>query len=307
MEDNESNPQAPAPPDPVETAAPAEMAAPAGLAAPAPKKVSHLPVPPPPVSLGIYEGPLDLLLDLIRKQQINIYDIPIAKITQQYLDYLHMMEELNIDVAGEFIFMAATLIYIKSRTLLPVDPTAPPEEQEDPRAELVHKLLEHEQFKNAAEMLNSKRLLEDAMWSQPGIGEFSEAEDEPGLVVSVFDLIAVFRQILERAKKRPQIQIRREEVTVAQMIEHVKETLRASSGPVPLTDLIGDFLWRQALIALFLALLELVRLRVILLLQKDLFSAITISRSKRFDEVLAATSAQELAAGLDEDNVKGEV
>ena len=214
-------------------------------------------------------GLLDLLLDLIRKQQINIYDIPIAKITQQYLDYLHLMEDLNIDVAGEFIFMAATLIHIKSRLLLPPDPTAPPEEQEDPRIELVQRLLEHEQFKNAAEMLNSKRQMEDAMWSQPGIGEFSEAEDEPGLAVSVFDLISVFREILERAKKKPQMQIRREEVTVAQMVQHVKEVLRASTGPVPLEDLIGDFVWRQALISLFLAVLELVRLRAVLLRQKD--------------------------------------
>jgi segregation and condensation protein A len=269
-------------------------------AAPAAKRVTHLAAPPPPVKLGNYEGPLDLLLDLIRKQQINIYDIPIARITQQYLDYLHLLEELNIDVAGEFIFMAATLIYIKSRMLLPPDPSAPPDEQGDPREELVHRLLEHEQFKNAAEMLNSKRLLEDAMWSQPGIGEFAEAEDEPGLVVSVFDLISVFREILERAKKRPQLQIRREEVTVAQMVEHVKQALRASPGPLPLEDLIGDFLWRQALIALFLALLELVRLRAVLLRQKGLFAAITVARSKRFEEVLAATTARELAAGLDE-------
>ena len=271
------------------------------------KRVSHLAASPPPVKLGNYEGPLDLLLDLIRKQQINIYDIPIAKITQQYLDYLHLLEELNIDVAGEFIFMAATLIYIKSRMLLPPDPMAPPEEQEDPRAELVHRLLEHEQFKNAAEMLNSKRLLEDAMWSQPGIGEFAEAEDEPGLAVSVFDLISVFREILERAKKRTQIQIRREEVTVAQMVEHVKQVLRTSSGPVPLVDLIGDFLWRQALIALFLALLELVRLRAVLLRQKDLFAPITVARSKRFEEVLAATTAEHVAAGLDEENLKDKV
>ena len=269
------------------------------------KRVSHLPAPPPPVKVDVYEGPLDLLLDLIRKQQLNIYDIPIAKITQQYLEYLHLLEELNIDVAGEFIFMAATLIYIKSRMLLPPDPTAPPEEQGDPREELVHKLLEHEQFKNAAEMLNSKRLLEDAMWSQPGIGEFAEAEDEPGLVVSVFDLISVFREILERAKKRAQLQIRREEVTVAQMVQHVKEVLRTSRGPVPLTDLIGDFLWRQALIALFLALLEMVRLRAVLLRQKGLFAAITVARSKRFEEILAATSAEQLAAGLDEENLKG--
>jgi len=283
------------------------LSVPAEVPAPPAKRVTHIAAPPPPVKLGNYEGPLDLLLDLIRKQQINIYDIPIAKITQQYLDYLHLMEDLNIDVAGEFIFMAATLIHMKSRMLLPPDLTAPPDEQGDPREELVHRLLEHEQFKNAAEMLNSKRLLEDAMWSHPGISEFAEAEDEPGLAVSVFDLISVFREILERAKKRPQLEIRREEVSVAQMLEHVKQVLRASPGPVPLTDLIGDFLWRQALIALFLAVLELVRLRAVLLRQKDTFTSITVARSKRFEEVLAATTAEELAAGLDEERVKGEV
>jgi segregation and condensation protein A len=210
------------------------------------------------------------------------------------------MEELNIDVAGEFVFMAATLIHIKSRLLLPPDPTAPPEEQEDPRAELVHRLLEHEQFKNAAEMLNSKRLVEDAMWSQAGLGEFAEAEDEPGLAVSVFDLISVFREILERAKKRPQIQINREEVSVAEMVEHVKRLLHASPGPVRLEDLVGDYSWRRALIALFLAVLELVRLRAVLLRQMDLFAPITVAKSRRFEEILAATTPQELTADLEE-------
>ncbi|MFZ0960562.1 MAG: segregation/condensation protein A [Terriglobia bacterium] len=301
-EPREPNPETPEAKEPTES-----LSVPGELPVPAAKRVSHLAELPPPVRLGVYEGPLDLLLDLIRKQQINIYDIPIARITQQYLNYLHVLEELNIDVAGEFIFMAATLIYIKSRTLLPPDPSAPPDEQGDPREELVHRLLEHEQFKNAAEMLNSKRLLEDAMWSQPGIGEFAEAEDEPGLVVSVFDLISVFREILERAKKRPQLQIRREEVTVAQMVEHVKKVLRSRAGPVPLEELVGDFLWRQALISLFLALLEMVRLRAVLLRQKDLFASITVARSKRFEEVLAAKTAEELAAGLDEENLKDKV
>ncbi|MDR3673882.1 MAG: segregation/condensation protein A [Acidobacteriota bacterium] len=289
------NPETPEAKEPTEA-----LSAPGEPAAPTATRSSHLVAPPPPIKLGVYEGPLDLLLDLIRKQQINIYDIPIAKITQQYLDYLHLMKELNIDVAGEFIFMAATLIYIKSRTLLPPDPTAPPEELEDPRTELVQRLLEHEQFKNAAEMLNSKRLLEDAMWSQPGIGEFAEAEDEPGFAVSIFDLISVFRQILDRAKKKPLIMIRREEVSVAKMVDHVKQVLRSSPGPVSLSDLIGDFVWRQALIAIFLALLEMVRLRAIRLQQKDTFTSITVARSKRFEEVFAAKSAEELAAGLDE-------
>ena len=287
-EPREPNPNAP------------DAAAPESASGQVPKRATHAAAGPPAVKLDAYEGPLDLLLNLIRKQQINIYDIPIARITQQYLDYLHLLEELNIDVAGEFIFMAATLIHIKSRMLLPPDPTAPSDEQEDPRAELVHRLLEHEQFKNAAEMLHSKRMVEDAMWSQPGIDEFTEAEDEPGLAVSVFDLISVFREILERAKKRPQMEIRREEVTVAQMVEHVKTVLRASPGPVPLEELVGEFLWRQALIALFLALLELVRLRAILLRQKDLFAPIAVAKSKRFEEILATANAETIQEGLDE-------
>jgi len=268
--------------------------------APSPKRASHLATPPPPVKLEAYEGPLDLLLDLIRKQEINIYDIPIAKITQQYLDYLRLLEEMNIDVAGEFVLMAATLIYIKSRMLLPPDPLASPEEQEDPRTELVHRLLEHEQFKNAAQMLQSKRMVEDATWSQPGIGEFVEAEDEPGLAVSVFDLISAFRQILERAKKRTQLQIRREEVTVAQMIQHVKEILLASSRPVPLDQLMAGYESRQALIALFLGLLEMVRLHAILLRQKDLFASILVHRHKRFEEIMSGASYDMLQEGLEE-------
>jgi segregation and condensation protein A len=255
---------------------------------------------PPAIKLEAYEGPLDLLLDLIRQQQIDIYDIPIAKITRQYLDYLKMMEDLNIDLAGEFVLMAATLIYIKSRTLLPPDPSAPEEEQGDPRDELVHRLLEHEQFKNAAEMLQSKRLVEDATWSHSGIGEFTEAEDEPGLAVSVFDLISVFREILERAKKRPPMEIRREEVTVREMVEHVKRVLSARSDAVPLEDLVENFLRRQALIALFLALLELVRLHAIVIRQKDLFAPITVAKSRRFAEVVAGVDASTLEESLGE-------
>ncbi len=271
-----------------------------GAAAALPKRASQAPGRPPAVKLEIYEGPLDLLLDLIRKQQVNIYDIPIAKITQQYLDYLRLLEEMNIDVAGEFILMAATLIYIKSRMLLPPDPNAPPDEQEDPRTELVHRLLEHEQFKNAAQMLQSKRIVEDATWTQPGIGEFVEAEDEPGFTVTAFDLISVFREILERAKKRPQLEIHREEVTVAQMIEHVKEILMASSRPVPLDQLMAGYESRQALIALFLALLEMVRLHAILLRQKDLFASITVHRHKRFEEIMSGANYEMLQEGLEE-------
>jgi segregation and condensation protein A len=265
-------------------------------AATAAKRATQAVAAPPPVKLATYAGPLDLLLELIRKQEINIYDIPIAQITKQYLDYLHLLEELNINIAGEFIFMAATLIYIKSRMLLPVDPTAPAEETLDPRTELVHRLLEHEQFKNAAEMLRSKRMVEEAMWSQSGLGEFTEAEDEPGLAVSVFDLISVFRHILESAKKRPQIEIRGEEVTVAQMVEHVRQKLLGSHAPVPLEDLTVGYGWRQALIALFLALLELVRLRAIFLRQKELFTPIIVHKSKRFEEIISGLNVERLEA-----------
>jgi segregation and condensation protein A len=265
-----------------------------------PKRATNLVTPPPPVKLEAYEGPLDLLLDLIRKQEINIYDIPIAQITKQYLDYLRLLEEMNIDVAGEFIFMAATLIYIKSRMLLPPDPNATPEEQEDPRSDLVHRLLEHEQFKNAAEMLQSKRLVEDATWSQPGIGEFVEAEDEPGLTVSVFDLVSVFREIIERAKKRRPIEIRREEVTVADMLEHAEQVLLANEHPIRLDDLFAGFVSRPALIALLLALLEMVRLHAILLRQKDLFAPILIHKNKRFAEIMSGVRAEDLEASLEE-------
>jgi segregation and condensation protein A len=256
--------------------------------------------PPPPVKLQIYEGPLDLLLDLIRKQEINIYDIPISTITKQYLDYLHLLEEMNIDVGGEFVLMAATLIYIKSRMLLPPDPNATPEEEEDPRDELVHRLLEHEQFKNAAQMLQSKRMVEDATWSQPGIGEFVEAEDEPGLTVTVFDLVSVFRTIIERAKKRVPMQIRREEVSVAQMFEHVKQVLMANPHPVRLDDLFAGFLSRQALVALVLALLEMVRLHAVLMRQKELFAPITVHKNKRFEEIVSVAGIADLQASLEE-------
>jgi segregation and condensation protein A len=265
-----------------------------------PTRATRAGEPPPPVKLEAYEGPLDLLLDLIRKQQINIYDIPIAKITKQYLDYLHMMEEMNIDVGGEFVLMAATLIYIKSRMLLPPDPNATAEEEGDPRDELVHRLLEHEQFKNAAAMLQSKRMVEDATWSQPGIGEFVEAEDDPGFTVTVFDLVTVFRTIIERAKKRVPMQIRREEISVAQMFEHVKQVLMINAHPVRLDDLFAGFLSRQALVALLLALLEMVRLRAVMMRQKDLFAPITVHKNKRFEDIVAVASIAELEASLEE-------
>src|SRR5215475_1345610 len=142
------------------------------------------------VSVGkVYDGPLDLLLDLVRKQDIDIYDIPIARITGQYLAYVENLRQLDVDVAAEFIYMAALLIHIKSKMLLPRDPDASAEEQEDPREELVQRLLEHEKFKNAAQMLLQKQQIEDAVVSNPSLREFKDDEGaEPELVADVVDL-----------------------------------------------------------------------------------------------------------------------
>src|SRR5215468_8974859 len=173
------------------------------------------------ISLPLYEGPLDLLLDLIRRQKLNIYDIPIAKITQQYLDYLHMMEEMNIDLASEFLLMGAQLIYVKSRMLLPPDPDAGPEEEEDPRAELVRRLLEYEKFKHAAQMLYQREMIENAVWSNPGEPLLGEAELEPEVTVTLYDLLLAFRDVVKRAEARPLMQVQRDEFSVEQMMAYL--------------------------------------------------------------------------------------
>ena len=151
--------------------------------------------PPLNFHLEQYEGPLDLLLDLIRKQQIDIKDIPIATITAQYLEFLEQAREMDIDLGAEFVYMAATLIHIKSKMLLPRDPALEKEgdEAEDPRQELVERLLEHERFKNAAEMLLQKRLIEENVWSNPQIAQFTSEDDDPGL-----QFLGLWREYLER-------------------------------------------------------------------------------------------------------------
>ena len=153
--------------------------------------------------LDHYDGPLDLLLDLIRKQQIDIRDIPIATITSQYLAYLDKAREMDLDIGAEFVFMAATLIHIKSRLLLPTDPALQKEgeTQEDPREELVQRLLEHQRFKDAAEMLQQKRIIEENVWSNPQMKQFVSEDDDPGLAVGLFDLIKAFGEVLERRQE----------------------------------------------------------------------------------------------------------
>jgi segregation and condensation protein A len=244
------------------------------------------------VAVGdVYEGPLDLLLDLIRKQDIDIYDIPIARITAQYLAYVEKLKELDVNVAAEFIYMAAILIHIKSKMLLPRDPLAPAAE-EDPRSELVNRLLEHEKFKSAAQMLLQKQQIEDAVWSNPALKEFNDAEGtDPELAADIIDLVKTFQQILDRARSRPLLQVDEETVTVGQMIDYLRRRLALEERPIQLKQLLRNVESRTALVCMFLALLELVRLQAIQLRQERIFGEILVRRHEKFDEVMTQQAA----------------
>ncbi|HXK59270.1 MAG TPA: segregation/condensation protein A [Acidobacteriota bacterium] len=225
------------------------------------------------VQLEVFEGPLDLLLHLIRTQEIDIYDIPIARITDQYLQYLQMMRDLSINVAGEFLVMAATLIYIKSRMLLPAEPAEPGEEIEDPRKDLVQQLLEHEKFKNAAQLLYARETVELSVW---GRGENEFAEDEQELVAaSVFDLVKAFHIIMERYKDQIVIEVTRENVTIEDKIAEIRKLL-AVRKDFYFSMFFQRKLPRLHLVVTVLALLELVKQREIRIFQKGLFEDIRI-------------------------------
>src|SRR5438067_8052873 len=244
------------------------------------------------VSVGdVYEGPLDLLLDLIRKQDIDIYDIPIARITAQYLAYVEKLRELDVNVAAEFIYMAAVLIHIKSKMLLPRDPDAPAAE-DDPRSELVDRLLEHEKFKSAAQMLLQKQQIEDAVLTNPALKEFIDAEGtEPELAADVIDLVKTFQQILERVRTRPVLNVNEETVTVGQMIDYLRRRLALESRPIRLKQMLMRMPSRQALVCMFLALLELVRLQAIQIKQEQMFGEIAVRKHVGFDAVMAEQAA----------------
>jgi segregation and condensation protein A len=240
------------------------------------------------VHLAQYDGPLDLLLDLIRKQQIDIRDIPIATITSQYLAYLDKAREMDLDIGAEFVFMAATLIHIKSRMLLPTDPALRKEgeAEEDPREELVQRLLEHQRFKDAAEMLQQKRIIEENVWSNPQIKQFVSEDDNPGLAVGLFDLIKAFGEVLERAKNRPVLEVQDEEISVSDMVLHVRSLLKATRKDKPLFILhvMEMQRTRRAMICLFLAVLEMVKSQAVLILQPEMFGEIALAKGERFDE-----------------------
>lgn len=263
------------------------------------KEKAEASVSPFSITVGaVYDGPMDLLLDLIRKQNIDIYDIPMARITAQFLQYTHHLKQTDVDAAGEFIYMASLLIHIKSKTLLPRDPSdVLGVDSEDPRRELVERLLEHERFKAAAQMLLQKQQIEEATWSQPGMKTFLEdsgighADTERELDVDTSALLFVFRDILQRLRERPVHNVDEDSVTVAQMVKFLKQRLLMEDKPVSLRRLLKNTRSERALICTFLAMLELVRLQAILLRQTEVFADILVKKTDNFEQVFADQAA----------------
>jgi segregation and condensation protein A len=287
-----SEDNAPGPALPVLVANPRSAAAPVKESDPQSAKKEESDSPFAVSVSNVYEGPLDLLLDLIRKQDIDIYDIPIARITAQYLAYVEKIRELDVNVAADFIYMAAVLIHIKSKMLLPRDPSAKAEELEDPRTELVNRLLEHEKFKSAAQMLLQKQQIEDAVLTNPALKEFVDAEGaEPEMAADVIDLVKTFQQILERVRTRPVINVDEETVTVGQMIDYLRRRLALEDRPIRLKQLLMRVPSRQALVCMFLALLEMVRLQAIQVRQDQMFGEIAVRKHTGFDAIMAAQAA----------------
>jgi len=237
------------------------------------------------VKLDAFEGPLDLLIHLIKKHEVNIYDIPIALITRQYLEYVEMMQDLNLDTVGEFLVMAATLIHIKSKMLLPRPESAEDgEPDEDPREALVRRLLEHQKFKAAAELLHERAVLRGAQWIRPD-GRIAEiaGDDyayEPEIEVDLFSLLAAFRGVLERAKQRPKVLLPPEEVPVEVRIEQLLGLLSETEA-CGFEDLFLRDDTRGAMIVTFLALLEMIRLKLIRVFQTSAFGPIRVYKRAR--------------------------
>ncbi len=250
------------------------------------------------VTVGqVYDGPFDLLLDLIRKQNIDIYDIPIARITSQFLEYTHQLKQTDVDAAGEFIYMASLLIHIKSKTLLPRDPSdVTGADSEDPRRELVERLLEHERFKAAAQMLMQKQQIEEATWTIPGLRYFrrdageltgQELDESREIDADTVDLVRVFQEILIRLARTPRPQRRRGLRHRRPDDRYVKRRLLMEDKPVSLRKLLHNTHTERAVISMFLAMLELVRLQAVLLHQPVIQGDILIKKTEAFDAIFA--------------------
>jgi segregation and condensation protein A len=236
------------------------------------------------IKVEAFEGPLDLLVHLIKKNQMNVYDIQISVITKQYLDYLNLMQELNLDVASEFLVMAATLIHIKSKLLLPRPETAvgDPEEAEDPRDALVRRLLEHQKFKAAAELLHDRETLRNAQWGRPDsrIEEIAGDDYEPEIEVDLFSLLSAFKLVLERARERPPVPLPPEELSIETRIEQMLERLSETEA-CGFEDLFEGVYTRTDMIVTFLAMLEMIRLKLIRVFQQGGQGAIRVYKRAR--------------------------
>ena len=237
-----------------------------------------------PVKLDNFEGPLDLLLHLIKKNELSVHDIPIALITAQYLDAVQLMQELDLDVAGEFLVMAATLIHIKSKMLLPRPETAAgvEGEEDDPRDALVRRLLEHEKYRAAAELLHEREQVRSAQWRRPDERVMDIAGDRyaPELDVDLFSLLTAFQAVVQRAKGRPKVPLPAEQMSVErridQLLAHLSETEACG-----FEELFADANDRSALIVTFIALLELIRLKLVSVFQSGSFGPIRVYKRPR--------------------------
>ncbi len=233
------------------------------------------------VKLDQFEGPLDLLIHLIKRNEVNIYDIPIALITAQYLEYLMLIRELDLDVAGEFLVMAATLIHIKSRMLLPRSDPTQEDPEEDPREALVRRLLEHQRYRQAAELLHERETLREAQWLRPDgrVAPLAGEEYEPELEVDLFSLMAAFKSVMERAKQRPQVALPAEQIPIETRIEQLLTRLSETQA-CGFEDLFEDVTSKGDMIVTFIALLEMIRLRLIRVFQAGSFGPIRIYKAK---------------------------
>ena len=227
------------------------------------------------IKLGAFAGPLDLLLYLIKQEQANIFDIPVARITDEYLKYVRLMKSLDIALAADFLVMAATLIEIKSKMLLPRDPFAAPEEEfEDPRQELVDRLLEYEKYKSAAQMLYERTTIEQAVFPR---GRIESDENNAEVDASVFDILTVFQKILARHRDEVQMEIQREEVSLADMIKALKKRI-FDELELSVTAFFEEMHSKRELVTAFIAVLEIVRTEGIRLIQKKTFGDIVLKK-----------------------------
>ena len=237
-----------------------------------------------PIKLKHFEGPLDLLLHLIRKNEVDIYDIPILPITKQYLEYLDVMQELDLDAAGEFLVMAATLIHIKARMLVPrlEHETEEEGDTEDPREVLVRRLIEHQKFKAAAELLHDRETVRSAQWGRPDerIADIAGAPFERELEVDLFGLLQAFEAVLKRARERPGVPVPGEEVSIETRARRLMERLSETEA-CGFEDLFDGVHGRGDLITTFLALLEMIRLRLIRVFQSGALGSIRVYRCER--------------------------